>query len=144
MMNMKDSGDYSVAIIIINWRDYNRTLACLEDVNKAANIPFETIVVDNESEPDRHTDLKETSDITVVNTQNRGFTGGANDGLEVAEKKGFDTVVFLNNDTKPKDGFLEPLVKAVSCPEIGAAGGLIFDEDSNIWFGQSDFSPWMV
>ena len=96
-----------VAIVILNWNDAPSTLTCLASVKaaisrlrpaSAANV----IIVDNGSTPslkELAPSLNQYSNVTLVeSTQNLGFAGGMNKGLETAFKLDPDVVWLLNND----------------------------------------------
>jgi GT2 family glycosyltransferase len=87
----------------------------------------------------------------VSNPQNIGFVGTCNRGAELA---GSDILIFLNNDTLPQPGWLEPLLAIFqNYPEAGAvggklvypdgrlqeAGGIIFSDGTAANFGRGDF-----
>jgi GT2 family glycosyltransferase len=84
------------------------------------------------------------------NLQNLGFLGSANCGAELASK---EVILFLNNDTLPRPGWLESLLRVLKeQPEAGAvggklvypdgllqeAGGIIFSDGEGWNFGRYD------
>jgi len=81
----------------------------------------------------------------VINSENRGFVGGCNDGIGKAIEIGVDFVCFLNNDTLFKNDFLSPLIELLSDPSVGAVGGTIHASPSNdLWFGIGEWNPYFV
>jgi GT2 family glycosyltransferase/glycosyltransferase involved in cell wall biosynthesis len=107
----------SIAILTLNGLAHTR--ACLESIERSTPEPHELVLVDNGSTDGtveflrdwvaRHDNAK-----LVVNAENRGFAGGNNQALALAEG---EHLVLLNNDTVVADGWLSRLVDA-------AAGGL--------------------
>ncbi len=65
--------------------------------------------------------------VTILpQTENLGFAGGNNAGVEYAEKNNFDFVFFLNNDAYPTENTFSELVKVFeSDPKIAIAQSLI-------------------
>jgi len=62
----------------------------------------------------------------VRNRKNRGFIESCNLGVRLASNEG---VVFLNNDTIPLPGWLEPLLATLDEPEVGLVGGKLLWPD---------------
>ena len=102
------------------------TEPCLDSLfNLTPAESFELIVVDNASADatsqyltelqGRHRNVK-----IQLNSANRGFAGGCNDGLKLASGK---YVVFLNNDTLMSEGWLSRLLAPFEAdPSIGMVG----------------------
>jgi N-acetylglucosaminyl-diphospho-decaprenol L-rhamnosyltransferase len=63
---------------------------------------------------------------TLINAHNVGFAGAVNQALKVAEG---DLVVILNPDTIATAGSLDKLAQALKTDTVGAAGGLLLNED---------------
>lgn len=60
--------------------------------------------------------------VLVCNERNEGFAGGANDGVRAARS---DSVVLLNNDAVPEDGWLETLLGALRPDDVAVAGSVV-------------------
>src|SRR5262245_27262075 len=119
-----------VSIVIPTFNRLDLTRACLKAIQ--AHTPddqYEIIVVDNASTDATReflTNEQRAGRITaILNDTNAGFARACNQGAAVAQGK---FVLFLNNDTEVKPGWLEPLVRTLEAdPRIGAAGSkLIF------------------
>ena len=95
-----------VDVIVPTYNRPEMTDACLEAIRTTAP-SARIIVVDNGSARAATYD----ADIIVRHATNRGFAAGCNSGAALAET---GTVVFLNNDTIPLPGWLEPLIEAVN------------------------------
>ncbi len=102
----------SVVMLCYNQLDY--TKLCVESVLKNTAYPnYELVIVDNNSSDDTAAYLtqldQQYSHIKIVlNKTNRGFAGGNNDGIAVADG---DYVLLLNNDTLVTRGWLTGMLK---------------------------------
>ena len=129
-----------VSVITVNWNNFNDSAECLESLRKTTYPNFEVIVVDNGSEGDDVSLLKQRlgdSIRLIVNDKNSGFAGGCNIGIKDALARGADYVVLLNNDTVVAPDFLEGLVRVAQSDErVGIAGGKVFCHElpELIWF----------
>jgi GT2 family glycosyltransferase len=109
-------------MLAYNNKDYS--VKCIEGILKNTKYPFyELIIVDNNSTDGSKEYFKSVCDKypnvkVAYNSQNYGFSGGNNVGVENAQG---DIVVLLNNDTYPLNGWLFELVKVLmENPNIGA------------------------
>lgn len=100
----------SVSIIIPVFNKGELTHQCLRALLKLPpTVPCEIIVVDNGSTDDTPQRLKEFGDRIRWwrRETNGGFAVACNEGAAAARS---DLLLFLNNDTVPLEGWLEPLV----------------------------------
>lgn len=110
------------------------TQECLTSVvyyRGMSSLSIEVIVVDDQS-PDHTAEmLKGVPGITVVTTPtNLGFVGACNLGAAAATG---DILVFLNNDTLPREGWLEYLVDVLdSDASVGVVGSLLLGPDGHV------------
>ena len=136
-----------VFIIVLNWNGLAVTRDCLESLRKLQYANFHVVVVDNGStdgSPDKLSG--EFPEITLIcNSENRGFTGGNNQGVQHALEAGADYILLLNNDTVVAPDFLDELIRV---GESAAAIGLLnpkiyfFDRPTRIWYGGGSFGFW--
>lgn len=125
--------DPRVSIVIPVFNRCDLTVACLTAL--AEHTPadlYEVVVVDNASTdatPDVLAALE--GDVTVVtNETNRGFAVACNQGADRARG---DIVLFLNNDTEVRPGWLDALLSALDHDKrIGAAGARLLFPDGTI------------
>lgn len=98
-----------VSIITVNFNGYKDTCAMIDSLKEWEFFSYEIIVVDNGSECNEGTLIKESyPDITVIRSdKNLGFAGGNNLGLMNA--KG-NYILFLNNDIEINSPFLQFMV----------------------------------
>jgi hypothetical protein len=127
-----------VAVIVLSWNGAADTLACLASLSKVNSPEFTTLMVDNGSS-DRTASLVRSAfpDVEVLELpRNLGFAGGNNAGFASLRGRGFDTVVFLNNDTIVDEGFLQPLVDGLREAWVGIVVPkiLYMDDPGRIWY----------
>jgi GT2 family glycosyltransferase len=127
-----------VSIIVLNWNGRQDTLACLASLAKLDYTRYTIIVVDNHSTDDSVEVIRrEYPTITLLEaSENLGFVGGNNLGIEHAQKTGTDYILLLNNDTEVAPDFLRLMVTAAEAePHIGVVGPTIYysDQPNVIW-----------
>lgn len=139
-----------VAIIVLNWNNYDDTKECLNSLNKITYPNYEVIVVDNGSTDGSGEKLKRefSQHVVLQNEKNLGFTGGNNVGMKYSLEHNADYVLLLNDDTVVDRDFLEPLVKVAESHEsIGIVGPKVYYMDPpnlinfaggtvNLWTGK--------
>lgn len=135
----------SLAIIIVNWNSYEVTANCLESLRSVSYDNFKIVVVDNGSEDQSGDRLKyDFPEIVLLkNSENKGFTGGNNRGIQYALDSNFEMIMLLNNDTVATPDFATILVNKLESDEsIGAIQPkIMFNQERDvIWSGGSSFS----
>ncbi|MBP2643696.1 MAG: rhamnosyltran: rhamnosyltransferase [Firmicutes bacterium] len=112
----------SIVILTRNKLDYSKL--CLDSIREYTPVgDYEIIVVDNHSTDGTVEWLKSQPDLRLVlNSENRGFPAGCNQGLKLA--KG-NSVLLLNNDTVVTPNWLLNLSKCLfGASDIGAVGAV--------------------
>lgn len=123
---------HKVSIIIPVFNHAGYTRQCLAALRANTSHPaYEVIVVDNGSSDETQPMLAARRDITVIrNEENKGFTEACNQGAQAATGH---YLLFLNNDTIPLKGWLEPLVRRLDeAPWAGAAGSRLVYPDGTL------------
>ena len=137
-----------VAIIILNWNNFEATSDCLKSLENIEYPNYQVIVVDNGStDGSRERLVKEFEwPRIILNGENLGFSAGNNVGIKEALSDGADYVVLLNNDTNVQNTFLTPLVRAAeSEKDIVISGGIIREMGSDdIWYSGGEFCQPLV
>ena len=110
-----------VSIILVSYNKHDITIQCVESIRRNVIIPYEIIIVDNNSKSETIEALKNIDGIRLIlNNENKGFPSGCNDGCRIA--KG-DIIWFLNNDTIVPPKSLERMVELlISDDKIGMVG----------------------
>jgi GT2 family glycosyltransferase len=120
----------TLSVIIVNWNTAERLLQCLDALFQGRDSsPMEIIVVDNASRDDSVTRVRESYPAVriISNTVNRGFAGGANDGVRESSGR---LVLILNPDVVADPGSLFDLQKYLDeHPEAGAVMPLLLGDD---------------
>ncbi|TVM00934.1 MAG: hypothetical protein CV087_11655 [Candidatus Brocadia sp. WS118] len=122
-----------VSIIIPVFNKVEYTKKCCEALSK--NTPqalYELIIVNNASTDGTGDFLKGLKDNVkiLMNEKNLGFSKACNQGAALAST---NYLLFLNNDTEPKKGWLEPLLNILNQDySIGAVGGKLLFPDGTI------------
>lgn len=159
-----------IAIILLNYKGYEDTKACINSLKEIDYKNFNVIVVDNDSQDgsfeklqqdfsvkadghsgDQNAALEAAHFITVGNEElhfmasgkNGGFAYGNNIGIEYALDKGADYVLLINTDTLVEKDFLNILVEeAESREDVGVVTGKILYESKrdSVWFGGGEIN----
>jgi GT2 family glycosyltransferase len=126
-----------VAVVLLNWRAPEMTLAALGQVMEQSVAPSAVFVVENGS-GDRSPDLLAegvrqygSAVRLLVNTDNLGFGGGCNTALRAILEDDFDWVWLLNNDAAPEPDCLARLLEAAAAAgeQTGLVGTLLTDPE---------------
>jgi hypothetical protein len=123
----------SLSVIIINWNTRERLLQCLDALfQDHARYPMDVVVVDNASRDDSVKCVRDAYPGVriIANTANRGFAGGANDGVRQSTGR---TILILNPDIVADPGALFDLQRYLDGhPEAGAVMPLLLGDDGNV------------
>lgn len=139
-------------IVLVNYRNPNVTVDCIESLKKTG-IPLEHIVVVDNNSPDNSLDvLSSVKGITLISSEvNGGFSYGNNLGIKYAMEHNCSSVILLNNDTVvEKDFFAQifhgdgysvnvPKIYYYSNPDIlwYAGGKIDFKRGRQVHFGEN-------
>nr|MBA3965378.1 glycosyltransferase [Nitrospirales bacterium] len=141
---------FDCSIIIPVWNKVELTSQCLTHVAEVTEgCSYEVIVVDNASTDATQAFLSTLSgDVQVItNPENYGFAKACNQGAAAAKGR---FLVFLNNDTIPKPGWLRALVNEVECHQDVAIVGskLLYPNDTiqhaGVVFSKNCLTPYHI
>ena len=124
-----------VDVVIINWRDTERTKRCVESLIDQPGIS-RVVIVDNETTRNLQNSFNfyPLNVIVLPVVENRGFAGGVNVALDYLESVGSAAdVLFLNNDAELIGDSLYQLRNALAIdPTAGIVTPVILNSDESI------------
>lgn len=119
-----------VSIIIVNRNGASHLSRLLDVIDETTHLDYEIIIVDNHSQDDSLNIINSYQNLPITlikNEDNETFSHANNQGVEIARG---DYLVFLNNDTKPLDGWLNHLMESMlSNEKVGAVGSKLIYPD---------------
>ena len=121
-----------VSIIIPAFNKWEYTFKCLMAVaTHTRDVSHEVIVVDNASSDETAQALPLLDNIRLQrNEKNLGFAKASNQGAAMARGK---YLLFLNNDTEPRPGWLAAMVKIVEAdPRVAMVGSKLLFPDGTL------------
>ncbi|MCE2471478.1 MAG: glycosyltransferase family 2 protein [Anaerolineae bacterium] len=119
-----------LSVVIPNWNGKRFLAACLDSLRRQTYAELTVIIVDNASSDGSQAFIRDNHpEVRLIElTENQGFTGACNIGMEAAES---EIVALLNNDTETDDRWAEELIAAFAArPQAGivASKMLLFDQ----------------
>ena len=94
---------YKVGIVVLNYKNFNETIRCVDSLLKQENVEFKITVVDNGSHNEstevlsakyeRHAEVE-----LISSEENLGFAKGMNFGITCLRKEGYDNIFIANSD----------------------------------------------
>lgn len=136
----------NVTIILVNYNGTSDTRECLRSLAQITYPSYDIVVIDNGSRDvhEVHELQKSFPDVMVIRSdENKGFAGGNNIGIRVAQERGSDYALLLNNDTMVEAKFLDAMVAAAEADaRIGMVGAKIYyyTHPETIWYDGGSFS----
>jgi GT2 family glycosyltransferase len=132
--------DPHISVIIPNWNGAKHLPTCLDSLHAQTHPEVEVIVVDNASTDGSQSLLAQRypSVRLIPLSDNRGFTGACNAGLQAAAG---EILVLLNNDTETDPGWLAAVASAFErYPQAGAvASKMLLYDQRDIFHTAGDF-----
>ena len=135
-----------VTIILVNYNGSSDTRECLRSLAQITYPSYDVVVIDNGSRDREEANELQKSflNITVIRLEeNRGFAGGNNIGINIAQERGSDYILLLNNDTTVDAKFLDAMVETAEADaRIGMVGAKIYyyTDPEMIWYDGGSFS----
>ena len=120
----------AVCTILVNFKNAEKTVACLHALEKNTVQPDCVYVIDNASTKESQEFFESFSFAFKVrwiwNKENRGFAAGCNQGIRASLKEYPNSYVWLlNNDTEPTPTALEKILDKSVTANAGITGSLI-------------------
>ncbi|MGR2767996.1 glycosyltransferase [Photobacterium ganghwense] len=134
-----------LAVIILNYIDYEQTMLCVNDYLSQRNINMHLVVVDNDSPNDSYSKLSTVyasyDNVSVINSgYNGGYSYGNNFGLKFLYNIGYEgPLIISNNDVSfPNDTLISSwLNKHKSLENIGISAPIML-----VGGKETDYSAW--
>lgn len=133
-----------ILAILVNWRQPEMTVACVQALHQMSGPPTTTLIVDNGSGDHSltyfHTHLPDTA--VIAWPENVGFAAGANVGLRRALAEGFEYALIVTNDVFPAADMLTRLIAETAVDIALLAPKILYEaEPQRIWFGGGRQDP---
>lgn len=137
---MKTSGQgIRLAVVLLNWNHSIETLITLSRI-QSWNLSPLIIVVDNASTENEREILQEKAEgiILIQNSQNRGYAGGNNVGVQNALEKGCEYVLLLNADAEVSEVCVKSLLSILEKERDTGLIGPLLKEGEVLYAGGRD------
>jgi GT2 family glycosyltransferase len=137
-----------VITVILNTNRRDDTLECLESLQGGQYPNHQVIVLDNASSDGSVEAIRSRfPQVEIISlTENKGYAGNNNVGIDAAIERGADWVFVLNEDTILDSGCISELVRVgESDPGIGIVGPMVYhhSEPTVIQSAGGQFSPYL-
>lgn len=137
----------SIWAIVLNWNGWEDTLRCLASLRAQDYSNYRILIVDNGSSDESVERLRnaDAAPPLLALSENLGFAGGMNRGMEYAVAQGADFCLLVNNDAELAPDALRLLVEgARRHPEVGIVVPTIFQRipGAPIWYAGGSLSRW--
>jgi len=138
-----------IAVVVINYRDEQRTIDFVRNELSKISLPYRVIIVDNGSTPDSAAALKSVLEpsgaVVLTSSENLGFACGNNLGAEYA-RDNFrpEQILFANNDIRFTDtDVVDKMAEKLSAvKEAGVIGPKVVGLDGKLQ-SPSPFIPFL-
>jgi GT2 family glycosyltransferase len=139
----------TVGVVLVNWNGAEHTIPCIASLLSGSVTPDRIVVVDNASRDDSAERIvSRFPEVTLLrNTENLGFTGANNQGIERLIASGCDYIWILNNDTIVDRECLSTLKEHLEAHRDVAAcsGKVLYAEPRDlIWFAGATVGAWTL
>ncbi len=125
-----------VLISVLNWNNWQATIACLEALQRQTYRNWQAVLVDNASQYVPENLLRQFPGIELIKLpSNQGYAGGHLATIRWAQKKDFDLLWILNNDAIPHPDALAALVQAWEQQPDALYGSITLKADGTINYG---------
>ena len=136
-----------LAVVVVNWEQARRSLACLRSVLAAGGPHTIALLVDNGSAESLAELQVQLPSVQVVRLQeNAGYAAACNAGAAEAIARGASHLLFINNDTTLAPGALDALMSASEQhPDAILAPKIVYAANpERVWSaGGAVRRPWM-
>lgn len=136
-----------ISIIILNFNRSRDTIECIQSLKKINYSNYKILLIDNCSSDNSFQIFNNMlNEVEIIKTtDNLGYTGGINFGLEYVSKYSPDYILVLNNDTIVNPEFLSHLADAMEndLNSVAAGGTILYEHERNkIWYASGNIIKW--
>jgi GT2 family glycosyltransferase len=122
-----------VSLVIINWNNKDYIEKCINSIREQTYPNIELVFIDNASKDGSFEFFQERFGdcgyIAIKNTENKGYSGGANQGIR---RSTGDYIMIINPDIIMEKDFVEKLYRfAEANKDVGAVSGKLLKFDFN-------------
>lgn len=137
--------EIDLSVVIVNYNVKYLLRKCLKSIfNFQKDLKFEVIVVDNRSEDQSVSDIKEVFPTVklIENKRNLGFASACNQGIEKSQGR---YILLLNPDTEFTLGGITEMIKLMDAnPLIGICGPKTVDSQGRIHYSARSFPSYLT
>ncbi len=132
-----------VSIVILNYKRAGLVKQCIKGIVKLAAVPYEIIVVDNNSQDDIEKVVDQFYQVRLIKAKkNRGFAAGNNLGIKQAQG---EFIMIINPDIAVLEGSIEAMVQFLEQhPEAGMVVPQLLNPDGSIQMSVMRFPTLLI
>lgn len=132
-----------IYFLVVNYYSTNLVAKLINSLPESKNIEYRVIIINNSPEDNSINQLQSESVLIFNATNNLGFGGACNLGLQIIYSEAPQTIVWIIN---PDAYLLENTLSKVkpffaSHPEISILGTIIHTPTGETWFAGGSFNP---
>ncbi|MEC1719111.1 glycosyltransferase family 2 protein [Schinkia azotoformans] len=127
-----------IGIVILNYKTWEDTIACIESIQKTTNCNYKIYVVDNKSPDDSYKQLQaalgNNNKVTLIEAdRNGGYSAGNNVGIKLALNDGAEAVLLSNSDIIFYENSIDIINEYIKKnPQVGIVGPKVILQDGRI------------
>ena len=124
--------------IILNYNNYEDTIACIDSFSSVSSVDYSLVVVDNGSKRgcleklERFINQREEAIALIKEDTNLGYAAGNNVGIKYAIEHGAEYIAIINNDVLVNDTSFAPCIEILeSNDKCAFVGPAMLERNSN-------------
>jgi GT2 family glycosyltransferase len=136
----------NLAIVIVNWKRYDLLQQLLAGLQEhTADVSYDIFIAENEAPQSAQIRQQRYGSITTVTTlpitDNLGYAGAINHVLRSVSSVGYSHYLVLNNDLRPVNDFITPLLEALQNPNLAFVSPVTLTPNGTIESCGVDVNP---
>jgi len=126
----------NVWTILVNYKNPELTIECVESLRKSKSDNLHIVVVDNNSPDNSYEQLIEKlpNEIIIKSEENNGFSAGNNIGIRYALEHDAEYIMLLNNDTVIDEAMIEQLLNNSDDFTVTVPKMYYYSQSETIWY----------